>query len=122
MTLEKSNLPRVYFILAAYFVIVGVFGWLRSGSVVPFLITGGAGTITAFLGWKLSSDTILVRRLGMGWLGIFAAASLYSAFGKISAHTEARPEAIYIFLSMATLGVVAFIFTFLDLKKRKQVR
>ncbi len=116
------RLEKMYFALALYFVAVGVFGWMRSGSIVPFAITGGAGAITAFLGWKLKSGSLFFRSAGFGWLGAFAAASLYSAFGRISAHTQARPEAIYIFLSLATFSVIVFVFTVLDIRRRKQVK
>jgi hypothetical protein len=107
----RPELARVYFGLAIYFGAVGVFGLLRTGSVVPLLITGGAGVITALLGMRLRVGSHIARKLGLVWFVTFATASLYSAFGSISAHTQARPEAIYIFLSMALLCVVALVLT-----------
>ncbi len=110
----KSKLEKVYFRIASYFLAVGVFGFFRTDSVVPLIITGSAGLITALLGMRVKSGSLLVRNLGLIWFAIFALASLYSAFGSISAHTQARPEAVYLFLSMALLCGVALVYTLRD--------
>ena len=110
----KLEIGKVYFGTAVYFLAVGVFGFFRTDSVVPLIITGSAGLITALLGMCAKGGSLLVRNLGLIWFAIFASASLYSAFGSISAHTQERPEAVYLFLSMALLCGFAFVITLRD--------
>ncbi len=116
------NLKKTYLILAVYFVAVGVFAWLRTGSVVPFTITGGAGVITAGIGFRIGSGSRMALSFGVGWLAAFASATLYSAFGRISAHTQTRPEAVYLFLSMALFCLATLILTIRVLKSRRSAK
>jgi len=116
------KLKKTYLGLALYFVAVGVFSWFRTGSFVPFAITGGAGVITALIGYRLGAGSRLAPNFGLGWLVAFAGATLYSAFGRISAHTQTRPEARYLFLSMALLCLAALVLTIREMKSRRSAK
>jgi len=116
------DVKRAYLSLAVYFVGVGIFAWLRTGSVVPFAITGGAGALTALIGFQIKSDSQLALYFGIGWLAVFGSATMYSAFGRISAHTQTRPEALYLFLSMALLSLAALVLTIREMKSRRSAK
>lgn len=111
---------KLYWLIGLCFIGVGLFGWLRTGSLVPLVITGSAGFLTLLLGLWLRTPSYLAGILALFWFAIFGSATLYSAFGKISAHTQARPEAVYLFLSMAILCGLGFAYTIRELLQRRK--
>ena len=87
--------------LALFMACMGVVTWLRTGSFVPFIITGSIGLITGLLGLLVKRGSRTAFVAATGWLALITLLLGYQVFVTIGAHTNPRPGSKVIFGIMA---------------------
>ena len=102
--------------LGGYMFLMGVIGYIRTGSPTAIFITGGIALVTVVLGmlWGKNPTSVL-GTITLAWTAIITVLMAYMTFKRISAHAETAAGSEFIFGSMA---VFALIVTIVILRQR----
>lgn len=106
-------------LLAVYIAAMGVIGLIRTGSIVPLLITGGLALVTlvmALMARRGSRGGLVVATV---WTGLNVLLYTYLAITPVSAHDPNRAGSEYIFGSMALIAAIVFFGLIGDLRRRQ---
>ena len=106
---ERSKVRNLIIWLGAYMLLMGVIGFLHTGSIVPIFISGGLGALTASFGYFIGRGFHAFARIGVIWLVFLTGLMGYMTFGRISAHADPTPLTSFIFGSMGLFSLVALV-------------
>jgi uncharacterized membrane protein len=106
---ERSKVRNLIIWLGVYMLLMGVVGFLDTGSTVPIFISGGLGAITALFGFFIGRGLHAFARIGVIWLVCMTGLMGYMTFGRISAHANPTPLTSFIFGSMGLFSLVALV-------------
>lgn len=102
--------------LGAFMVLMGIVGYIRTGSPTAIFITGGIALITSLLGvfWG-KNPASMFGTITLAWTALITVLMAYMTFKRISAHADTTAGSEFIFGSMA---VFALIVTIVILRQR----
>ena len=106
---ERAKVRNLIIGLGAYMLLMGVVGFLHTGSPVPIFISGGLGIITALFGYFIGRGLHVFARIGVVWLVVMTGLMGYMTFGRISAHANPTPVSSFIFGSMGLFSLLALV-------------
>jgi hypothetical protein len=109
MSKEKTKIQTPIMLLGAYMILMGVVGYVHTGSPMPILISGGLGVITALCGYFIGRGYHVFARIGVIWLVVMTGMMGYMTFGRVSAHQNPTPLSEFIFGSMGLFSLWALI-------------
>lgn len=96
--------------LGGYMLLMGILGFIRTGSPTALYINGGIALATLALGYFWGRN--LTGGLGnvvIGWIALNSVLLSYMTFKRIAAHAEARAGSEFIFGSMAVFAIIVLI-------------
>lgn len=96
--------------LGAYMLLMGIVGYIRTGSPTALYINGGIAVTTILLGYLWSRN--LANSMGtvvLVWVALNTILLGYMTFKRIAAHAEARAGSELIFGSMAIFAMIVLI-------------
>ena len=108
---------KVIFVLAGWIMLMGLFGFLKTGVVMPILVNGAMAIRTSVLGWFTYRGSKLGYYLTMIWLGISTIGSVYFCFYDNHMYTVSNADGYLMFGSIAVFSMATFVFL---LRLRKQ--
>ena len=106
---ERTKVRNLIIWLGAYMLLMGVVGYIHTGSPVPIFISGGLGVITALFGYFIGRGLHAFARIGVIWLVTMTGMMGYMTFGRISAHANPTPVTSLIFGSMGLFSLLALV-------------
>lgn len=96
--------------LGGYMIIMGILGFIRTGSPTALYINGGIALVTVLIGyfWGRNLGGVL-GPVAIGWVALNSVLLGYMTFKRIAAHAETRAGSEFIFGSMAVFAVIVLI-------------
>lgn len=95
--------------LGIFVVLVGVVGYIRTGSVVPIIINTVIAAITWWLAARMTQKKSGAIKAIIVWLSFTTLIYAYMTVGPMMGHEEPRPFSWLLFGSMALYSVVVLI-------------
>jgi hypothetical protein len=96
--------------LGAYMLLMGIVGYIRTGSPTALYINGGIATATILIGYFWGRNiTGMMGNVVIGWVIINSLLLSYMTFKRIAAHADARAGSEFIFGSMALFSIIVLI-------------
>lgn len=105
--------------LGLYVFIMGVVGLIRTGSVVPVLITGSIALITLVIALFVQRGSRRSLVIATVWAGLNTLVYTYVALMPIGPHDPNRTGSVYIFGSMALVALLVFFGLAGDFRRRR---
>lgn len=108
--------------LGLYVILMGVVGLIRTGSVVPVLITGSIALVTLLIAMFVQRGSRKALIFATVWAAINTLVYTYIAIMPVGAHDPNRSGSPYIFGSMAVVALVVFFGLTGELRRRRLPR
>lgn len=96
--------------LGGYMILMGITGFIRTGSPTALYINGGIALATIVLGYFWGRN--LAGGIGnvvIGWVALNSVLLSYMTFKRIAAHAETRAGSELIFGSMAVFSIIVLV-------------
>ena len=89
---------------------MGLFGYLKSGVIMPILVNGAMAVRTSLLGWFTYRGSKWGYYFTMIWLALAAVGSLYFCFNDNPMYTVSDADGYLMFGSIAVFSAAVFFF------------
>ena len=101
---------KVIFVLAGWMMLMGFFGFLKTGVLMPILVNGAMAVRTTVLGWFTYRGSKWGYYFTMIWLAVSAVGSVYFCFFDNHMYTVSSTDGYMMFGSIAVFSAAVFIF------------
>lgn len=97
--------------LGGFMILMGIIGYIRTGSPTAIFINGGIAAVTILLGYFMGKGNPMLANITLGWTAIVTIMLGFMTFKRINAamHGTAREGSEYIFGSMALFALIVLI-------------
>lgn len=96
--------------LGGYMILMGITGFIRTGSPTALYINGGIALATLLLGYFWGRNLAGgMANVVIGWVALNSVLLSYMTFKRIAAHAEARAGSELIFGSMAVFSIIVLV-------------
>lgn len=116
--MEKA---KVLFILAGWIMLMGLFGAMKTGVLMPILINGALAVRTSVLGWFTYRGCRWGYWLTMIWLAVSTVGGIYYCFNDNGFFTVSNADGYMMFGSISFFSFLTFIYL-IKLRKNLPVK
>jgi hypothetical protein len=97
--------------LGGFMILMGIVGYIRTGSPTAIFINGGIALVTVLLGYFMGRGNPMLANVTLGWVGLVTVILSFMTVKRINAamHGTAREGSEYIFGSMALFALIVLI-------------
>lgn len=95
--------------LGAYMIVMGIVGYIRTGSPTALYVNNSFALITLIFGFLATRGSLLFGKISLGWVGLMVLLMGYMTFKRVAAHANVKAGSEFIFGSMALLALVVFV-------------
>lgn len=97
--------------LGGFMILMGIVGYIRTGSPTAIFINGGIALVTVLLGYFMERGNPMLANVTLGWVGLVTVILSFMTVKRINAvmHGTAREGSEYIFGSMALFALIVLI-------------
>ncbi len=107
--LMKENKFKIVYYFAAYVMLMGITGYLRTSATMPLYLNGSIALITTLLSFLYYNKQSVWKYVLMIWISLnFLMYSYMTLFG-VSAHPNPTVGTYLIFGSMAVFSLLTFV-------------